>query len=145
MEIREITSIDFENLQELYLHLHETKKLELSDDVRNLWHSIVDNTGYHILVGEIEGKLVSSVTMIVIPNVTRGARPYAVIENVVTHKEFRNKGYAKSLMQEALKIAVISGCYKVMLMTGSKEESVFRFYESCGFNRHDKTAFYKQL
>ncbi|MDM0009985.1 transposase [Variovorax sp. J22G73] len=31
--------------------------------------------------------------------------------------------------------------YKVMLMTGRKDEATFRFYEAAGFNRDDKQAF----
>lgn len=35
--------------------------------------------------------------------------------------------------------------YTQMLMTGSKEESTWRFYERAGFNRADKTAFVQWL
>ena len=93
----------------------------------------------------IAGKPVSSVTLVVIPNLTRGARPYALIENVVTHMDYRNKGYAGLLMQEASKFVAESGCYKIMLLTGSKKESTMRFYENCGFNCNDKTGFIKWL
>ena len=43
-------------------------------------------------------------------------------------------------MAEAVSIARASGCYKVSLTTGNKDEGTFRFYEGCGFNREDKTA-----
>jgi hypothetical protein len=32
-------------------------------------------------------------------------------------------------------------CCKVMLLTGRKNEGVYRFYESAGFDRHAKQAF----
>ena len=32
-------------------------------------------------------------------------------------------------------------CYKVMLMTGRKDEHTLRFYEQAGFDRHGKQAF----
>lgn len=145
MKIREIRESDLFYLQELYMHLHETEKLPDSNELRSLWQKIVDDKNYHILVGEIDGKLISSVTLVVIPNLTRGARPYALIENVVTHMAYRNKGYAGLLMQEASKIAAESGCYKIMLLTGSKQESILRFYENSGFNCNDKTGFIKWL
>jgi hypothetical protein len=48
-------------------------------------------------------------------------------------------------MARAVQIAGQSGCYKVMLMTGSKKDETLRFYENCGFNRNEKTAFIKRL
>ena len=101
--------------------------------------------GYHLLVGELDGRIVSSVTLIVIKNLPRNLRPYALIENVVTHGAFRNRGYAHALMEKASAIAREAGCYKVMLMTGSKLESTLRFYEGCGFNSADKTGFIRWL
>jgi len=100
---------------------------------------------YHLLVGEVNDQIVSSVTLIVVENLTRSLRPYAVIENVVTHSDHRGKGYAQILMNRASAIATKSNCYKIMLMTGSKENSALSFYESCGFNKDDKTAFIKWL
>ena len=41
----------------------------------------------------------------------------------------------------AKKKACESGCYKIMLMTGSKEESTLNFYRRAGYNSEDKTAF----
>jgi hypothetical protein len=40
-----------------------------------------------------------------------------------------------------LDFAWSQGCYKVMLMTGRKDEATFRFYESAGFSRDGKQAF----
>lgn len=145
MIIREARDTDFSPLQELYLHLHETSQLSLNSDTKPIWDSIITDKNYYILLGEIDGKLVSSVTLVIIPNLTRGAKPYAIIENVVTHANYRNKGYAKRLIKEAVRIADQSACYKVMLMTGSKEESTLSFYEKCGFNSKEKTAYIRWL
>ena len=50
-------------------------------------------------------------------------------------------GYGKAVLAEALSVAWSQGCYKVMLLTGRKEEATFQFYASAGFNPHDKQAF----
>jgi len=145
MIIREVRETDLDALQELYLHLHETEKLPETPELISLWNEIIADEDYHILVGEIDSKIVSSVTVVIIKNLTRGMRPYALIENVVTHKDYRCRGYAHALVQKAVDIARSSGCYKVMLLTGAKDENTLRFYEKCGFNSKDKTAFVKWI
>ena len=145
MILREAILSDINSLQQLYLHLHETDKLPESEELHALWNEIIEDENYYIFVGEIEGKIVSSVTLVIIKNLTRGMKPYALIENVVTDKGYRNRGYAKALMQSAIEIAKNRGCYKIMLLTGAKNESILRFYEQCGFNSKDKTAFIKWL
>jgi hypothetical protein len=42
-------------------------------------------------------------------------------------------------------LAEKENCYKMMLMTGCKKESVYRFYEKCGYNSEDKIAFIQWL
>lgn len=145
MIIREADKPDLDGLLELYLHLHESEKPPATEELLSLWDEIVQNHDYHLIIGEIDGKLVSSVTLVVIKNLTRGVRPYAIIENVVTHKDYRCRGYAQALMKRAEEIARSANCYKIMLLTGAKIESTLRFYEKCGYNSKDKTAFIRWL
>ncbi len=91
-------------------------------------------------VMEKNGTLVGSVYLNIIPNLTRGARPYAVIENVVTHQAHRRQGIGKQLMLHALTCAKDAGCYKVMLLTG-REPEIHGFYQSCGLEKGGKQAF----
>ena len=98
---------------------------------------------YHLLVGEEDGQILASVTLVIIENLTHQMRPYALIENVVTHAEHRRQGRASALMGKACELARESGCYKIMLLTGSKQEGTLNFYRRCGFNSEDKTGFVK--
>ena len=95
----------------------------------------------HYLVAETSGQLIASCVLIMIPNLTRNASPYGLIENVVTHKDFRRIGYGTQVLGKALDIAWERGCYKVMLLTGSKQEGTLRFYEKAGFKMSMKTGF----
>lgn len=80
-----------------------------------------------------------------IPNLTHNQRPYALIENVITDEEYRNKGYATKVLNYARQIAVDHHCYKIMLLTGSKKESILAFYRRAGYNSEDKTGFIQWL
>ena len=146
MDIRKATPHDAEALHELYTrHLNQDDPPLVLAKWRQALSEMADTPGYHLLVGEIEGRIVSSATLVIIKNLTRGLRPYALIENVVTNADYRNQGHAGALMARAAEIAREHRCYKIMLMTGSKQESTLRFYEKCGFNRQDKTGFIKWL
>ena len=68
-------------------------------------------------------------------------RAYAFIENVVTHEDYRGKGYASECLAYAKELAQKENCYKMMLLTGSKKESTMQFYKRAGYNSSDKTAF----
>ena len=44
-------------------------------------------------------------------------------------------------MSATLDVAWEVGCYKAMLMTGSRKPETHAFYEACGFSADVKTAF----
>ena len=143
--VREVQEKDLNGLLELYLHLHEASVPELTEHLAKTWQTILTDENYHIIVKEINGKPVSSCVCVIIPNLTRNIRPYAFVENVVTHEEYRGKGYATECLNYAKEIAEKENCYKMMLLTGSKKESTLKFYERAGYNSSDKTAFIQWL
>ena len=147
-EIRKAVPQDAEALKALYFeHLTQYPPSEPQDLSR--WRKKIaafeKNPDHHLLVLTVDGVPVSSVTLIIIENLTHNMRPYAIIENVVTHTEHRGNHYATALIRHAREIAKARGCYKIMLMTGSKKESTLRFYKNCGFDQNAKTAFLMKL
>ena len=143
--IREVREEDLDGLLELYLHLHETEIPVHDEHLKKTWQTIINDPNYHIVVCEEDGKLISSCVCLVVPNLTRNVRPYVLIENVVTHRDYRGKGYATKCLEYSKKIAVENNCYKMMLMTGSKNSSTLKFYENAGYSSSDKTAFNLKL
>lgn len=139
--VREARENELREILELYLHLHEKSVPEMDDYLKNTWETIMRDENHHIIVLEADGKLVSSCVCVIIPNLTRGIRPYAFVENVVTHADYRGRGYATECLRYAEQIARTAGCYKMMLLTGSKEEKTLNFYRNAGYNSTDKTAF----
>lgn len=143
--VREIKENELQELLELYLHLHEDSVPEMSNHLKNTWNAIIHDNNHHIIVNKIDGKIVSSCVCVIIPNLTRKIRPYAFIENVVTHEAFRGQGYATECLDFAKGIAVNENCYKMMILTSSKKDSTLKFYERAGYNSSDKTAFIQWL
>lgn len=143
--IREASKNDLKEILELYLDLHEKTVPEETEQLHRTWEKIMNDKDHHLIVCEVDGKIVSSCVCVVIPNLTRNIRPYAFVENVVTHKNYRGKGYATDCLNYAKKIAKESHCYKMMLLTGSKEAKTLEFYENAGYNSSDKTAFIQWL
>lgn len=139
--IREANMDDLDEILNLYLYLHETNVPEDLEHLRDTWDDIVNDDNHHLIVCEVDGKLVASCVCVIIPNLTRNVRPYAFVENVVTHGAYRKKGYATACLNFAKQIAEEHHCYKMMLLTGSKEASTLNFYRNARYNSSDKTAF----
>ena len=144
--IRLIKKEELRNLLDLYKHFDNGDPvLEDSIELEGLWDAIYSNPNIYYIVAEYDGLLVSTCNITIIQNLTRSTRPYALIENVVTHKQHRNKGLGKSVLYKAIDIAKEKGCYKVMLLSGSKKEETLNFYRSTGFRDDIKTGFIIKL
>ena len=145
MTVREIKDNELTELLELYTHLHETGVPEQDEKLAETWATIINDKNHHIVVAEENGKIVSSVVCVIIPNLTRNVRPYAFIENVVTHSDYRKQGYATACLNFARDIAKRENCYKMMLLTSAKTDDTLNFYKKAGYNCTDKTAFVQWL
>ena len=143
--VREANAGDLDALLRLYLFLHETGVPEDGPALRDAWARIMSDDWHHIIINEVDGVPAASCVCVVVPNLTRDARPYALIENVVTHAAYRRQGLARACMDRAVELAREAGCYKVMLMTGAKDAGTLDFYRKCGFSSADKTAFIQWL
>lgn len=143
--IREIKENELQELLELYTHLHELDVPEYSEHLEKTWNTICNDENQHIIVCEVDGKIVFSCVCVIIPNLTRNIRPYAFIENVATHADYRGNGYATACLNYAKVLAQKADCYKIMLLTGSKNDKTLNFYKKAGYNSEDKTAFIQWL
>lgn len=140
LEIRMAGSGDLPGILDLYQHLHADDDRPSRGSAKRALASLQALPGSGVLIGSDEEGIRSSCTLIVIPNLTRGGRPYALIENVVTHVAARGRGYGKAVLAAAVERAWGENCYKVMLMTGSQDVATLSFYRSAGFEQ-TKTGF----
>lgn len=141
MRIREATAADLPEVLRLYRQLSPEDPVLTDGQGKNVFQSILDTSGLSVFLLESDSRVVSTCYLNIIPNLTRSARPYAVIENVVTDAAVRGKGFGKAVLLHAMAVAWESGCYKVMLLTGSKTEATHAFYRSCGFSPNEKIGY----
>ena len=139
--IRPATSDDLPGVLALYRQLNPDDPVLDLTVAEPVWATLLSSGLTTPFVVEIEGLLVASCTLAIVPNLSRGARPYGVIENVVTSSDHRRTGLGRAVLQAALDKAWEADCYKVLLATGSRRESTLRFYEGAGFQRDAKTYF----
>ncbi len=108
MIIRKAKGSDAEDIKILYFDYLTAYPPKEEQDM-DIWASLLDkfekDENMHILVVEENGRVISSVQMAIVESLTHNIRPFAVIENVVTHIDYRNKGYASALLDKASEIA----------------------------------------
>jgi len=142
MRLERLGEGDLESLLQLYAYLHEQDAaLPPEPQIRAIWQELMTSPRHAYFGVFVGAQLVSTCALAMVPNLTRGCRPYGIVENVVTHAAHRKRGYGGRVVQAALAHAWASRCYKVMLLTGRREPATLRFYESLGFDPHGKQAF----
>lgn len=139
--VREAEAGDFDGVMRLYRQLHPGDPVLRDGRDAQVFGEILRSPGLRVFVLEVDGAIVATTYLNVIPNLTRAAQPYAVIENVVVDDARRGTGLGKQIMAATLDAAWDAGCYKVMLMTGSRNPATHWFYKHCGFSGDQKTAY----
>lgn len=138
--IRAAQDADRDIFLALYRHLKPADPQAAPDVPQATFANVIDHPGLTVLGGFNDGLLVASCTLIVIPNFMRAGSPYALVENVVTHSDHRQKGFGQAVVRKAISMAFDAHCYKAMLLTGRTDAGIMKFYTSCGFEQ-TKTGF----
>jgi GNAT superfamily N-acetyltransferase len=140
LTIRPAEQRDLAGLLALYRELNPADPVMDSISAEARFEAMLGHPGMQVFIGFAGSTAAASVTLVVIPNLTRHAASYALIENVITAEHHRRRGYAAALIAHAIRASWDAGCYKVMLLSGSQHPATLRFYENCGFTQ-DKTGF----
>lgn len=143
--VRELAAGELDALLRLYTHLHaQDAPLPAREVVEATWQRLLRDSAHLYMGGFVGEMLVAACNAALIPNLTRGARPYALIENVVCDAQHRRRGYAGGVMRAVIERCKAAGCYKVMLMSGLHRAEQHGFYDALGFQR-SKQAFVLDL
>ncbi|UUX51119.1 GNAT family N-acetyltransferase [Nisaea acidiphila] len=134
---RTLVPTDFDDALALYRELSGARPVAEGALGQERFAAILTQPGSAIHGAEVGGRMVSMATVHVMPNMTYGGRPYALVENVVTLKAFQGRGLGRGVMQSLIDTAWAAGAYKIMLLTGRRAKAR-GFYEKLGFNGDEK-------
>ena len=142
IQIRQLVHDDCDGCRALYRFLHSDDDPQPAREVFTaVWNELVENPRM-IYLGAFSGDLMVAVcNAAVVPNLTRGVRPFAVIENVITHPDYRRRGIGSVLLSDLIRLCNEHNCYKVMLMSDNRRTEAHAFYRSVGFDQTTKRAF----
>lgn len=133
---------DLNVVQKLYSQLFDKEQHPI-EQVLAQWERLLSYDNIHVLLTEQDGIPVSTCCLTIIPSITHDARPFALIEYVVTDKSHRRTGAGKACLDYAKQLATQQNCYKIMLVTGRPD--AHPFYKACGYSKEGKTAFSQYL
>lgn len=145
MIFRTAVRSDLPGILHAYRELNPDDPAVDPDVADKIWSGIEDSPWIRYFVAEDEGRVVAACNVAVVPNLTRGGRSWAVVENVVTLESARRRGAGRGAMRLAIEFAQSEGCYKICLLSNRTRIEAHRFYESLGFSGTAKVGFHMKL
>jgi GNAT superfamily N-acetyltransferase len=134
LTVREADANDLQGVLALYRELRPNDPVLSPAAANEAFLNLIARDDICLVVCEVEGELVATCMLAVIPNLASGARPFGIIEHVVTLSTRRKRGFARLVLEHALARAWSRGCYKVVLLSGAQRTEAHRLYESVGFS-----------
>jgi len=137
--VRVATEDDVTHILELYRQLvittsqAELRRSPSLDDCQQVFAEIGTFPGHELLVAEDEGKVVGTVVLLIVPNLSHSALPWALVENLVIDQEHQGRGIGRLLMSYAIAQAKEAGCFKIQLSSDERRQEAHHFYRSLGF------------
>jgi GNAT superfamily N-acetyltransferase len=132
---------DLNSLLALYRVSEVSRAAEPFERVERIWAETLAREGLTVFVAEADAKIVATCMLVTAPNLLRGGRQHAFLENVVSHPDYRGRGFGRAVVLAALASAWEQDCFHVFLQSGRADPRVHRFYEACGFEPGLRTAY----
>lgn len=124
---------DLPALLALYAELHPADPPLPATEASRIWALIRAQPGREVLLARLGGTVAGTLDCTVLANLTRGGRPFMLIENVVVARACRRRGTGAALLAAAVTRARSAGCYKAQLLSRADRTGAHAFYEACGF------------
>jgi ribosomal protein S18 acetylase RimI-like enzyme len=139
-KVRPATESDLPRIVELLAQLSpdDPEREDTSSPLPYNYHLVLREMAQgkqQLLVAEVRKRVVGTLALVLVPNLSHKGTPYAVIENVVVDEKQRGNGIGEALIRYAIEEARNAGCYKVSLTSNKRRTDAHRFYERLGFRR----------
>lgn len=134
---RKLRVADYEEARALYMALTKGRDMPDHDLGRAAYERLLAHPDTAIFAALDKTVPCAMATLHILPNVTNDARPYGLVENVVTLPSHEGRGFGRAVMQAVARAAWVAGAYKIMLLTGRANDAK-GFYEAVGFRADEK-------
>jgi GNAT superfamily N-acetyltransferase len=134
--VRTATTADLADLLHLYQLLAGNRVNALPaepGEAMSLLKVISTLPSRQLLVAEVDQKVVGTVDLLIVANLTHRGAPWAIVENVVVDEIVRRRGVGSALIDDVVRRCSDAGCYKVQLLSNKQRTQAHGFYRSVGF------------
>jgi GNAT superfamily N-acetyltransferase len=136
--VRRATAADLDGVLRLYEELADGRVEALParhTDAVGLSTTIWSQPGRFLLVAVKDDRPLGTADLLIVPNLTHGGAPWAIVENVVVAGEARRTGIGRLLMDDIVRLCEKFGCYKIQLLSGKHRHEAHGFYRRLGFEQ----------
>lgn len=139
---KEISIANVNDLPELIELLNDlfTQDIEFVPDVKKQkagLEAIINNPEIgEILVIRGDRKVLGMVGLLYSISTALGGK-VAILEDMIIHKDFRQKGLGKELLGEAIRFSKERNCLRLTLLTDFNNDAAINFYQHFGFKKSE--------
>jgi GNAT superfamily N-acetyltransferase len=87
-----------------------------------------------LAVAILDGQLVGTADLLVVPNLTHRGEPWGIVENVIVTGAARRSGVGRALMSHLIERARADGCHKLQLLSGKHRTEAHELYRRMGLD-----------
>jgi GNAT superfamily N-acetyltransferase len=133
--VRRASQSDLAALLSLYEELAGSKLTATPGDRSTsepLLAEILADPRRELTVALLDGRLVGTADLLIVPNLTHRTRPWAIVENVIVAAAAQRMGVGRALLGHLIEAAQTAGCCKLQLISGKHRAEAHEFYRSMG-------------
>ncbi|MDP1824162.1 MAG: GNAT family N-acetyltransferase [Archangium sp.] len=106
---------------------------EVTPQTLEAFKEIEADKNNELWVGELDGKVIATLQLTLIPGLSRGGSKRALLEAMRVHADHRSQGVGEQLMNAMVERAKTLGCGLLQLTTDTRRLAAHRFYVRMGF------------
>lgn len=106
---------------------------EVTESARAAFTEISVDPNNELWIGELDGKVIATMQLTIIPGLSRNGMKRGLIEAVRVHAAHRGQGIGEKFMNAVIERAKERGCGLVQLTTDVRRKDAQRFYVRLGF------------